>query len=192
MSAILEVQLKTRALPALYQRLFRLAPVEDQRFLVGREIEMNGLTQAFSLWQSGRSVTVLIVGARGSGKTSLLNCGSEVAFTGVPIVRGQFVRRILSSGQMSEFLRELFGIPSGTDLAAALSQGRRVAVIEEFERTFLRRMNGFDALSDFLHLMTATSGSTLWILEHESSFVPLSGRRVGAGPKLPIGLTRWR
>ncbi len=171
LSAILEVQMKSRALPALYQRLFRLAPVEDQRFLVGREIELNGLNQAFSLWQSGRSVSVLIVGARGSGKTSLLNCGSEVAFTGVPVVRGQFGGRILSSEQMSAFLRELFGIPSGTDLAAALSQERRVAVIEEFERTFLRRMNGFDALSDFLHLMTATSGSTLWILSmNQASF----------------------
>jgi hypothetical protein len=171
LSAILEVQLKARELPALYQRLFRLAPVEDQRFLVGREIEMDGLAQAFALWQSGRSATVLVVGARGSGKTSLLNCASHAAFTGMPVVRGQFCRRVLSSDQMSDFLRELFGISPGKDLAASLNQGRRVAVIEEFERTFLRCMNGFEALRSFLRLVTATSSSTLWILSmNQASF----------------------
>ncbi|MGH9735178.1 MAG: hypothetical protein ACRD8A_11385 [Candidatus Acidiferrales bacterium] len=171
LSAILEIQTRTRQLPALYKRLFRLAPVEDQRFLVGREIEMRGLRQAFSLWQSGHSMNVVIVGARGSGKTSLLNCASSVAFTGVPVVRGQFGPRILGSDQMSEFLRELFGISASADLTAALSQGRRVAVIEELERTFLRCMNGFDILRDFLQLITATSGSTLWILSlNQASF----------------------
>lgn len=171
LSTILEARLKTRSLPALYQRLFSLAPVEDQRFLVGREIEMNGLARAFSLWQSGHSVTVLVVGARGSGKTSLLNCTANAVLTGVPVVRGQFCQRIRSTGQMSEFLRNLFRISAGADLASALNQGKRVAVIEEFERTFLRCMNGFDAQRDFLSLMTATSGSTLWILSmNQASF----------------------
>jgi hypothetical protein len=72
---------------------------------------------------------------------------------------------------MSEFLRELFGISAGADPAAALSHGRRVVVIEEFERTFLRRINGFDTLRDFLHLLAVTSGSTLWILSmNQASF----------------------
>ena len=39
-----------------------------------------------------------------------------------------------------------------------------MVIIEEFERTFLRSMNGFEALRSFLHLMSATSGSVLWIL----------------------------
>ncbi len=171
LSTILEVRLTSRELPALYQRLFRLAPVEDQRFLVGREVEMTGLTQAFSLWQSGRSTSALVVGARGSGKTSLLNCASSVAFGGVPVVRGQFSERVLNTNQMYGFLLKLFDFSDGSDLVAALNKGRRVAVIEEFERTFLRQMNGFGALRDFLHLITATSSSTLWIISmNQASF----------------------
>jgi energy-coupling factor transporter ATP-binding protein EcfA2 len=171
LNAVLEVQPRSRDLPALYQRLFNLAPVEDQRFLVGRESELGGLTRAFSLWQSGPGVTVLVVGARGSGKTSLLNCAAQVAFPGVPVVRSQFSRRIVTCDAMHDFLRDLFGISAGADLEAALRQGRRVAVIEEFERTFLRRMNGFDAVRGFLRLMTATSASTLWILSmNQASF----------------------
>lgn len=164
LSAILQVQLTARELPALYQRLFRLAPVEDQRFLVGREVEMTSLRQAFSLWRAGRSTSVLVVGARGSGKTSLLNCASTTAFADVPVVRGQFSERVLNAGQLHGFLKKLFNLSAGSDLVAALSGGQRVAVIEEVERTFLRQMNGFGALREFLNLIAATSGSTLWVL----------------------------
>lgn len=164
LSAVLEVQFKHRQLPPLYQRLFSLAPVEDQRFLVGREVEMNSLSRAFSLWQSGQNATVLVAGARGSGKTSLLNCAALVTFPEVPVVRGQFSARIRSPEQMAEFLRGLFEVPAGADLVTALNQRRRVAIVEEFERTFLRSMNGFEALRGFLRLMAATSGSILWIL----------------------------
>lgn len=164
LSAILEIELRRRELPALYQRLFHLTPVEDQRFLVGREVEMHALAEVFARWQSGGRVNVVVMGARGSGKTSLLNCASSAAFAGAPVVRGQFSRRIPDAAAMSAFLQDLFGLPAGEDLAAALNRGRRVAVIEDLERTFLRRANGFETLRGFLRLMTATSGATLWIL----------------------------
>jgi hypothetical protein len=164
LSAVLDVQFRHRELPALYQRLFSLAPVEDERFLVGREIEMNGFSRAFSLWQAGRHATLLVAGARGSGKTSLLNCAALVAFQDVPVVRGQFSERIRSPHQMAEFLRKLLQIPAEKDLAAALNEQRQVIIIEEFERTFLRSMNGFEGLRSFLHLMSETSASALWIV----------------------------
>ncbi len=168
---ILEVQLGARELPALYQRLFRLAPVEDQRFLVGRNVEMSGLSRAFSMWQAGQGVRVLVVGARGSGKTSLLNCAASAAFGGVGVTRGQFGERIRSAGEMSAFLGQLFGLPAGADPVGELNRGRRVVIVEELERTFLRCINGFEALREFLSLIRATSGSTLWILSmNQTSF----------------------
>ena len=171
LSAVLDVQFRIQELPALYRHLFSLSPVEDHRFLVGREIELKGLAQAFSNWQSGRKVNVLVVGARGSGKTSLLNCAASTVFTGVPVVRGQFSGRIRRWQQMSEFLHELFRISTAEELPKALNQGRRVVIIEEFERTFLRCMNGFDPLREFLRLMAETSGSTLWMLSmNQASF----------------------
>ncbi len=164
LSAVLEAQLRPRGLPALYQRLFSLAPVEDERYLVGREVEMTGLSRVFSLWQSGQRVTVLVTGARGSGKTSLLNCAARIAFPSVPVLRAQFSQRIRSPQQMDEFFRDLFHLSSGADLVTALNRRRQVVILEEFERTFLRCMNGFEALRGFLRLMSATSGFVLWII----------------------------
>ena len=164
LSVVLEAQLRHRDLPALYQRLFSLAPVEDQRFLVGREIEMMGLSRAFSLWQAGQHATVLLTGARGSGKTSLLNCAALAAFPGVPVVRGQFSQRMRNPEQMIDFLRDLLQLDSGADLVTALSRKRQVVILEECERSFLRSMNGFEALRGFLRLISTTSRSVLWIL----------------------------
>lgn len=164
LSVVLEAQRSPRELPALYKRLFSLAPVEDQRFLVGREIEMMGLSRAFSLWQAGQHATVLVDGARGSGKTSLLNCAALVAFPDVPVVRGHFSERIRNPEQMTDFLRNLFQVPGEANLEDALNRRRQVVILEECERSFLRSMNGFEALRGFLRLMSTTSGSTLWIL----------------------------
>ena len=167
---VLALNLGVRDLPMLYRRLFRLAPVEDARFLVGRDGEMAGLAEALSRWQSGRGVSVIVVGARGSGKTSLLNCAAGV-FAGIPIVRSQFCQRITDPERMRQFLTNLFGYSEGVNLEEALAQERRVVILEEFERTFLRTMNGFAALRDFLRLLSATSTTTLWILSvNETSF----------------------
>jgi hypothetical protein len=168
---ILDVQLGVRDLPMLYGRLFRLAPVEEPRFLVGRDAEMQGLAEALSRWLSGRGVAIIVVGARGSGKTSLLNCAAAGIFSNVPLVRGQFCERVTSPTQLEAFLRGLLRLPHEADPHKTLLEGRRVVVLEEFERTFLRTINGFQALREFLHLIESTAKTTLWILSiNETSY----------------------
>jgi hypothetical protein len=159
----LAVQLHARDLPMIYRRLFRLAPVEDPRFLVGRESEMAGFADALKGWQAGKGASVMVIGARGSGKTSLINCAASDVFAGCEVVRGQFCARLGTPAQMYASVRDLFRMAGDGDLAAALSQSRRVVLMEEFERTFLRTPGGFEALRALLDLMYATTRSTLWV-----------------------------
>jgi len=57
------------------------------------------------------------------------------------------------------------------DLLEALTQQRRVIMIEELERTFIRRMNGFEALHALLELISQSWRSTLWVLSlNETAF----------------------
>src|SRR6185295_11568565 len=65
LSRILEIQLGARDLPALYRRLFRIEPVEDARFLIGRDAELAGLSRALDRWRTGTGAAILIVGDRG-------------------------------------------------------------------------------------------------------------------------------
>lgn len=83
-------------LPALYRLLFRLVPVEDRRFLVGRDQELAGLQQALDDWNAGSFAACLLIGARGSGKSSLLNCATSDIFSSQSCIRAEFHERILS------------------------------------------------------------------------------------------------
>ncbi len=150
-------------LPMLYRRLFRLAPVEDPRFLIGREAEIRALGEVRQAWREGRAPAVVVVGERGSGKTSLLNCAVAEWFAGDPVVRGEFRERLTTAGQMRSFLARLLGA-SPDRLTEFLLAEPRVVILEEVERAFLRRVGGFEALRYLLRLVSATARSVLWIL----------------------------
>jgi len=175
LSDALEVRLKDRALPALYKRLFRLAPVEDERFLIGREREMAALGEALSDWRAGRGGAVLVLGARGSGKTSLLRCAMSGIFRGEECVINSFSQRVTDPDHMLGELRRLIGIPPESDILDALAAKRRIVMIEELERTFLRAPGGFGSLHKLREIMYATSGTTFWIFSiNEVAFRYLS------------------
>jgi hypothetical protein len=151
-------------LPMIYRRLFRLEPVQDPRFLVGREAEMAALVETRARWSTGKPVSVVLVGERGSGKTSLLNCATVRVFTDAPPVRAAFCERILDADGIDAFLRQALGLPEGADLAEQLRKQRRVILLEEVERTFLRCVDGFQGIRRLLSLVTLSCRSTLWVL----------------------------
>ena len=164
LARILEVRLGERDLPMLYRRLFSLSPIKDPRFLVGRARELAGLGELLERWKAGQSVSGLIVGARGSGKSSLLNCAAASVFADEHLVRGAIGERLTGADAGPGFVGNLLGLPQGAAVGQALATERRVIVVEEFERSFLRAVGGFEAIKEFLRLIQATARTTLWIV----------------------------
>jgi len=148
----------------IYGSLFRLAPIEDRRFLIGRDRELAGLEQALSDWDAGRFAACVFVGARGSGKTSLLNCATGGAFAGREVLRTQFRRRFVTAEAIDDFLRELLGLSADADLQAAFNSKRRILMIEEGERIYLRKVGGFEGAFQLMHWIQRTALTTLWII----------------------------
>jgi hypothetical protein len=164
----MDLEAAARQLPALYRRLFRLSPVQDPRFLVGRDEELLGFQQAFEAWRAGGSAACLLVGARGSGKTSLLNCAMSGLLSGETVVQAQFSDRITESGQMDAYVEGLGG-------------SRRIVILEEIERTFLKTIGGFDAVRRLQELIQSTASSTFWILALNDFAFLLLDQAVGFG-----------
>ncbi len=160
---VLELKLESTDLPALYRRIFRLAPVSDPKFLIGREEELAAIQMAHSRWMSGHQAIVLLVGTRGSGKTSLLNCALNPSLTNAPVYRLSFTERMRSWDQVQAFLSTNLSLTS-KDLQRELRSERRIVVLEEFERTYLRVIGGFDSARRLLDLIEATAKTTMWIL----------------------------
>jgi hypothetical protein len=104
------------------------------------------------------------VGARGSGKTSLLNCAAAGVFAGERIVQGALGNRLIEPGEVHDFLKGLLALEPGADLIQALAGERRIILLEEFERCFLRDVGGFRALREFLRLIHGSARTTLWVV----------------------------
>jgi hypothetical protein len=153
-----------RELPPLYRLLFRLAPVEDRRFLVGRDRELAGIDQAVTDWEVGRFAACLLIGARGSGKTSLLNCAVRETLAKHRLIRSEFNDRLLRPEQLDAFLRSLLGLRGDDDLLKALASERRILILEESERVFLRTVDGFAVVHHLMHLIHRTAATTLWLI----------------------------
>jgi len=155
LSESLGLDLAPRGLPLIYQRLFRAQPVDDPRFLVGREAEMAAMGELRRRWEQGRPACALLIGERGSGKTSLLNCALARVFPDVEVVRTEFRERIWTADQMRRFLREQVGPEPGR---------RAVVILEELERAWLRCVGGYEALRVLLGQIVLTSRQLLWIV----------------------------
>ncbi len=160
------IDLQNLSLPALYRHLFRFEPVEDPRFLVGREKDIQALAEAKEMWDKDKPVSILIVGERGSGKTSLINCAVKqiLSHSNIEIIQDEFSGRIVNEQQLHEFLAKLIKIDDPSLLIESLAQKQRIIILEETERIYLRQVGHYGALRTMQRLITMTTKTTLWIL----------------------------
>lgn len=82
------------------------------------------------MWEAGRPVSTIVVGERGSGKTSLINCALKGPLVGLPVIRGEFNARVASAGGVREFVAQLCGT-TPDELETTLLAERRVVVLPD-------------------------------------------------------------
>ncbi len=159
---------KTNRLPFVYQRLFRLEPLTDNRFYSGREEEMEILKSAFARWSDHQASSVAVVGERGSGKTTLLNFALQDVFVGFPIIKIDFQKTIYEEAELLETMRSSFkklSFQNLSELDKQLGSGpKTVCQVENLHNLFIRTVNGFDALEHFLLFLSKTQNQVFWIV----------------------------
>lgn len=156
-------------LPRLYRWLFRPEPLDDPKLLVGRDEEIERLREAAEAWRTGEPVSVALVGAPGSGKTSLLNCAASSLDSDVPVRRGRVDVRLSDGVDGRDWLARFFGLePSAASsvdaLTGALADRRELVLLEGGHRIFRRIVGGYGAARVFGRVLAATSGRIGWIV----------------------------
>ena len=157
---VLDLQRKPADLPMIYRRLFRLAPVEEARFLVGREAEMGALGHARAC---GKPATPF--GGSGGREGKRQDQSLE-------LLPGRRVRR--NRHDPKSFFRAHHGRGGNCATSFASSSAWRIRTTcckslppggessssRRWSARFSRRMDGFEGIQDLAAIISATSRST--------------------------------
>lgn len=166
---LLETKNKIRAMPFVYQRLFRMEPLLDARFFTNRTQEIEMLRQGLRTWQSQQFAALVLVGEKGCGRTTLLNFAEEQIFKGITLHRATIEETISTEAQLLSFLTGFFNEKNAQSIDE-LEQiiGKRedgvVCMLEDIQRMFLRTIDGFDAIERFLLFISRTNVQVFWIV----------------------------
>ncbi|UII32561.1 ATP-binding protein [Fulvivirga ulvae] len=153
-------------LPFVYQRLFRTDPLTDVNFFEGRKTEMLQLNNAYNNWTKGRFASVVITGEKGSGVTTLLNFFLNDLTTSSKVYRFSVEGHVETPTEMLSFFSLQFDSKFDTfdKLIVFLNQQKRVVVLENIQKLYLKRVSGFAALRLFSELISHTSKYTFWVV----------------------------
>ncbi len=160
---------KIDSLPPIYQKLFKIAPLETSDFLVARERELQVGEMARESWRQGMRCCLAVIGELGSGKTSLINALINDLLGDYPVYKKSFLRIVKGEEELLRELAETLGlaqVKSFDELQLRLSETeqKRVVVLEDAHQLYLRTLGGFESLKRLLLLIASTSHQVFWVI----------------------------
>ena len=155
-------------LPFVYQRLFKSEPVNDKAMFIGRADELNALENAYAKWDQARYAPTVVLGEKGSGLTSFVNYFIGTLKRKYPVVRINPSKRMYDENNfltlLGDLLKQSF---ESTDQVIEHLNGlttKRIFLIEDLQKFYLRKVDGFSCLSQIKRIITSTNNNIFWIV----------------------------
>ena len=163
-----ETQTAVLRLPFVYQRLFEVKPLDDERLFFGREIELKELNKALANWQKEKFAPTIIVGEKGSGATSLINNFLSATKNDTNIIRHSVLFPLSDSKDLLKLFSDILktqNLKSPEDAISYLNsfEKKHFIIIENLQRLFLRKVDGFNALKMFFEIISKTNKNIFWL-----------------------------
>ena len=162
------------ALPFVYQFLFELKPLEDNRFLVGREKELALIEREFTAWKNGHFTFTAVIGENGSGRATILNFAAKNVFQNYDVCRVDLRNEtVYETDLLLTLLNETFAkavnnqsFDTMEDLEEALNSLEKgvICILKDLQRMFIRTVDGFDCLERFLLFVSRTASKVHWVV----------------------------
>lgn len=170
--ALGQIDAAAAGLPFVYRRLFSLASLADPSLPADREADLEALGSAWADWQAGHTQGRILTGPGGGTLSGLLNAFEAAAGATSEVRRVRLEGRIpdesvLAATLAAELPLRLPVVPGDLDeLAAGLARGLdrpAVVMVEHFEHTFLRTVDGSRLAARALEFFSRTDGSVFWV-----------------------------
>ncbi|MCB0282964.1 MAG: hypothetical protein KDF60_10325 [Calditrichaeota bacterium] len=165
---LVNTERKIKRMPYVYQRLFRLEPLEETRFFYGRKEQMQVLKEATERFKQGHSVSAVIIAEKGNGKTTLLQFAEKDYFRGLNTVKIDFDKSLTQTDHFIKMMADKFNLPTvktSDQLAAEIRKNdvKMICVLENVHNLFLRVIDGFNIFEHLLLIMSQTRNQIFWV-----------------------------
>ena len=156
-------------LPLVYQRLFKIEVISEERFFFQRQSEYAALEDEFHNWQDDPVSPVVLVGEKGSGKSTLINYLKNRIYFDYTIYECTPKIAIDTKDELLKLLLPTFGM-EGIDSLEQLEKKILeedepcICIFENIQRLFLRKVGGFKALQRLLLFISRTSNKIHWLM----------------------------
>ncbi len=162
-----ETEKSIQQLPYVYQRLYRVEPIEDDSFFVGRLGELETLNSNFNSWNNGKYSATVLTGEKGSGASTILNFFIKQNNIANQTVRTKLTRTISTNDELFAFFNEFLNTTATTEeeLVEQLKRNyqNKVIILEDINFMFLKKVNGFEAMKTYFEILSATGKNIYWI-----------------------------
>lgn len=186
-------------LPERYVKEFPLYPIlgdEESVLMPREELLKNTLDQIDSWKGTTREGSLVMVGEKGAGKTTLMAL-LQKRVGDLQLTQHTVPRKMVTEKGLLEDLAPALGLEQAANigtLAAHLNKGdERVVLLDEVHNLFLRTVGGYEAYEALVQLVTYTSERVFWILAFNRfawNFINHSRRKVHYFRKL-LSLPAW-
>ncbi|MCU0662699.1 MAG: cation:proton antiporter [Myxococcota bacterium] len=167
-----------REIPLDYVKLFSLAPVREHRLAVAHEAQLRSIVATERTWLTAGSGSALLIGAHGSGRTSLLNL-YELETSAPRLLRPDPLEWRREVGLVAAIAIELGVAPNALSVLAALAETPTTIMVDDLEQWFTPNLEGLSRLEKFLELIVASRDTAFWIISVEETAAALLSQAVG-------------
>ncbi len=169
MSFLAGMQRRIEQVPFVYQRLFNLNPLQENRFFTGRKDELRLLKNKYQEWQSKNRTVVAVLNEPGSGLSSFFNVAAQNIGFKENRVNLFFEKHIESEDRLYHIIADAFRISDAKDIDSLKRQllsrkDNTVCTVKGLEKLFLRKVNGMQIIRKFLNIVLETSERIFWVV----------------------------
>ena len=149
-------------LPFVYQRLFKIEALNSFEFYVEREKPLMDLKRAYDKWGEGKFAPVVIIGEKGSGKTTLVSRFQNLKEINEDIVTIHLLRKQHNPETLFQEIKKV--VDEHTKSERETGQGnKKIIFVDNLERLFYAKVDGFEFMKKTFQLMSDTHQSIFWI-----------------------------
>jgi GTPase SAR1 family protein len=164
-----ETELKFQQLPFIYRRLFDFKRDVEASFYIRNAEFFETTTKAFDLWNTGFPSSIVLIGEKGSGKSTLVRFLKNEVFDGQPVEEVMFNHTVYQSADLLASISKQLKLDKQDnvqDLVKAINKRRKrsIIVVENIQNCFVRHVNGYEAMSTLLYLIAETREKILWVV----------------------------